>query len=82
MGKKEQLDHARTAIGMAMDYLDQPRYFWVDPGDGTIPMSVIDQAPALWQDKITGTRVRPEHYGRFVKCVEVIEPDKCELKEG
>ena len=46
-------------------------------------MSVIDQPPAIWKDKITGAKVRPEYYGRFVKCVEVIEPDKNgDLKEG
>lgn len=46
-------------------------------------MSVIDQPPGEWVDKVTGFRVKPEHYHRFVKCTEVIEPNKDpDLREG
>lgn len=48
------------------------RVWWVFPGDEQLPMSVIDAPPQVWQDKVTGDRVRPEFYKRFVKVAEII----------
>ena len=53
-----------------------PRVFWVDPGGEGFPMSVIDKPPIDWKDLVTGAEVRPEFYHRFIKCVEVLDPDK------
>lgn len=53
----------------------EPRKVWVDLGDGTIPMSVIDLPPQVWKNKVTGHFVPPEHWRRFKEFAEVLKPE-------
>lgn len=51
-----------------------PRVFWVFPGDDQLPPIVITAPPEVWQDKVTGSRVLPEYWPKFIKVIEVMPP--------
>ncbi len=53
--------------------VDKLRFFWVMPADESLPLTAIDAPPDIWQDKITGARIKPELYHKFIKVVELPE---------
>lgn len=53
----------------------KPRIFWVLPGEGWEQSIVIDLPPDIWLNKVTGEKINPGFYKKFIKVVEIMPPE-------